>query len=141
MHPSTSAVCADGDYQPSLGVLGVPLIMVPDIFGPTSVISIGGNSYCLVIVDDYSRFTWVYFLRDKMYLKHLRHLLYLSKINLILTSRKLEVIMGRNSKMLELMNIVMTRVLNMNSLPNIHRNKMELLKGKIGLLLIWLGLC
>jgi hypothetical protein len=22
--------CADGDYQPSLGVLGVPLIMVPD---------------------------------------------------------------------------------------------------------------
>jgi hypothetical protein len=25
-----SAACADGDYQPSLGVLGVPLIMVPD---------------------------------------------------------------------------------------------------------------
>jgi hypothetical protein len=23
-------LCADGDYQPSLGVLGVPLIMVPD---------------------------------------------------------------------------------------------------------------
>jgi transposase InsO family protein len=28
-------------------------------------VSIGGNSYCLVIVDDYSRFTWVYFLHDK----------------------------------------------------------------------------
>jgi hypothetical protein len=27
----------------------------------------------------------------------------------------------------------------MNFLPNIHWNKMELLKGKIGLLLIWLG--
>jgi hypothetical protein len=26
------AACADGDYQPSLGVLGVPLIMVPDKF-------------------------------------------------------------------------------------------------------------
>jgi hypothetical protein len=25
-----SAACADSDYQPSLGVLGVPLIMVPD---------------------------------------------------------------------------------------------------------------
>jgi hypothetical protein len=25
-----SAACADGDYQPSLGVLGVPPIMVPD---------------------------------------------------------------------------------------------------------------
>jgi hypothetical protein len=36
-----------------------------DLFGPTSFISIGGNSYCLVIVDDYSRFTWVYFLRVK----------------------------------------------------------------------------
>jgi transposase InsO family protein len=36
-----------------------------DLFGPTSFVSIGGNSYCLVIVDDYSRFTWVYFLRDK----------------------------------------------------------------------------
>jgi hypothetical protein len=24
-------LCADGGYQPSLGVLGVPLIMVPDI--------------------------------------------------------------------------------------------------------------
>jgi hypothetical protein len=31
-----------------------------DIFGPTSFVSIGDNSYCLVIVDDYSRFTWVY---------------------------------------------------------------------------------
>jgi transposase InsO family protein len=28
-------------------------------------VSIGGNSYCLVIVDDYSRFTWVSFLQDK----------------------------------------------------------------------------
>jgi hypothetical protein len=26
------AACADGGYQPSLGVLGVPLIMVPDRF-------------------------------------------------------------------------------------------------------------
>jgi transposase InsO family protein len=34
-----------------------------DLFGPTYFVSIGGNSYCLVIVDDYSRFTWVYFFR------------------------------------------------------------------------------
>jgi hypothetical protein len=70
--------------------------------------SIGGNSYCLIIVDDYSRFTWDYFLFGP--LKHLSHLLYWLKINLNLTSRKLEVIMGRHSKILELMNIVMTRV-------------------------------
>jgi hypothetical protein len=30
LRPSGSAACADGDYQPSLEVLGVPLIMVPD---------------------------------------------------------------------------------------------------------------
>jgi hypothetical protein len=40
-------------------------LLYMDLFGPTSFVSIGGNSYCLVIVDDYSRFTWVYFLRDK----------------------------------------------------------------------------
>jgi hypothetical protein len=32
-----------------------------DLFGPIAYISIGGSKYCLVIVDDYSRFTWVFF--------------------------------------------------------------------------------
>jgi transposase InsO family protein len=36
-----------------------------DLFGPTTYRSIGGNTYCLVIVDDYSRYTWVFFLHDK----------------------------------------------------------------------------
>jgi transposase InsO family protein len=36
-----------------------------DLFGPVAYISIGGNKYGLVIVDDYSRFTWVLFLQDK----------------------------------------------------------------------------
>jgi transposase InsO family protein len=36
-----------------------------DLFGPIAYISIGGSKYCLVIVDDYSRFTWVFFLHDK----------------------------------------------------------------------------
>jgi transposase InsO family protein len=36
-----------------------------DLFGPVAYISIGGNKYGLVIVDDYSRFTWVFFLQDK----------------------------------------------------------------------------
>ena len=36
-----------------------------DLFGPVSYISIGGNKYGLVIVDDYSRLTWVFFLHDK----------------------------------------------------------------------------
>jgi transposase InsO family protein len=36
-----------------------------DLFGPAAYISIGGSKYCLVIMDDYSRFTWVFFLQEK----------------------------------------------------------------------------
>jgi hypothetical protein len=36
-----------------------------DLFGPIDYISIGGSKYCLVIVDDYPRFTWVFFLKEK----------------------------------------------------------------------------
>jgi transposase InsO family protein len=34
-----------------------------DLFGSIAYISIGGSKYCLVIVDDYSRFTWIFFLQ------------------------------------------------------------------------------
>ena len=33
-----------------------------DLFGPTRALSLGGKKYGFVIVDDYSRYTWVYFL-------------------------------------------------------------------------------
>jgi transposase InsO family protein len=36
-----------------------------NLFGPVAYICIGGNKYDLVIVDDYSCFTWVLFLQDK----------------------------------------------------------------------------
>jgi transposase InsO family protein len=36
-----------------------------DLFGLIAYLSIGGSKYCLVIVYDYSRFTWVFFLQDK----------------------------------------------------------------------------
>nr|GFA52380.1 retrovirus-related Pol polyprotein from transposon TNT 1-94 [Tanacetum cinerariifolium] len=36
-----------------------------DLCGPMRVSSINGKWYVLVIVDDYSRYTWVYFLRTK----------------------------------------------------------------------------
>ncbi|KAD7478330.1 hypothetical protein E3N88_01466 [Mikania micrantha] len=36
-----------------------------DLFGPTSVKSLGRKSYCLVITDDFSRYTWVFFLNTK----------------------------------------------------------------------------
>ncbi|GJU88541.1 retrovirus-related pol polyprotein from transposon TNT 1-94 [Tanacetum coccineum] len=36
-----------------------------DLFGPSTVRSYGGNRYTLVIVDDYSRYTWTRFLKNK----------------------------------------------------------------------------
>ena len=36
-----------------------------DLFGPVTYLNIRGNKYGLVIVDDYSRFTWVFFQHDK----------------------------------------------------------------------------
>jgi hypothetical protein len=36
-----------------------------DLFGPTTYKSLVGNLYCLVIVDDYSLYTWTLFLEDK----------------------------------------------------------------------------
>ncbi|GJX93791.1 retrovirus-related pol polyprotein from transposon TNT 1-94 [Tanacetum coccineum] len=36
-----------------------------DLFGPSVVRSYGGNLYTLVIVDDYSRYTWTRFLKNK----------------------------------------------------------------------------
>jgi hypothetical protein len=37
-----------------------------DLFGLVAYLSIGGSKYCLVLVDDFSRFTWVFFLQDKL---------------------------------------------------------------------------
>src|ERR1044071_9205740 len=36
-----------------------------DVCGPMRVQSIGGSKYILVLVDDYSRFTWTIFIRSK----------------------------------------------------------------------------
>ncbi|GJR01569.1 retrovirus-related pol polyprotein from transposon TNT 1-94 [Tanacetum coccineum] len=36
-----------------------------DLFSPSTVRSYGGNLYTLVIVDDYSRYTWIRFLKNK----------------------------------------------------------------------------
>jgi transposase InsO family protein len=35
------------------------------LFGHVAYLSVGGSKYGLVIVDDFSRFTWVFFLQDK----------------------------------------------------------------------------
>jgi len=36
-----------------------------DLFGPSRTMSLGGNYYSLVVVDDYSHFTWTLFITTK----------------------------------------------------------------------------
>jgi transposase InsO family protein len=57
-----------GTHHPHKNVMTTdkPLELIHmDLFGPIAYISIGESKYCLVIVDDYSRFTWVFFLQEK----------------------------------------------------------------------------
>ncbi|GKA30238.1 ribonuclease H-like domain-containing protein [Tanacetum coccineum] len=50
----------------SMSSISQPLqLLHMDLFGPTSVRSINHKTYCLVITDDFSRFSWVFFLRTK----------------------------------------------------------------------------
>jgi hypothetical protein len=36
-----------------------------DLFGPPTYESLGGKKYCLVIVDDYTRYTWTFYIKKK----------------------------------------------------------------------------
>jgi hypothetical protein len=57
-----------GTSHPSKNVMTTsrPLeLLHMDLFGLVAYLSIGESKYGLIIVDDYSRFTWVFFLQDK----------------------------------------------------------------------------
>jgi hypothetical protein len=36
-----------------------------DLFGPTTYISIGDNKYAFIVVDEFTRLTWIFYLNDK----------------------------------------------------------------------------
>ncbi|KAL8103453.1 hypothetical protein AgCh_027874 [Apium graveolens] len=46
-------------------ITGVLQLLYMDLFGPVNVLSMLKKCYCLVIVDDYSKYTWVLFLHSK----------------------------------------------------------------------------
>ena len=117
-------------------------LMHMDLFGPTQYTSIGGNKYGFIIVDDYTRYTWVFFLVDKSdvfatfksFVKGIHN-------ELKQPSRELEVTMVVSSRILELMSDMMNLELGINSRPSTHPNQMALLREKIEHLLIGQGLC
>ena len=112
-----------------------------DLFGPTQYTSIGGNKYGFVIVDDYTRYTWVFFLVDKSdVLQYSNHLSRAFTMSLKQPSRELEVTMVVSSRTLKLMSYVMNLELDINSRPSTLLNQMALLRGRIEHSLIWQGL-
>jgi hypothetical protein len=88
-------------------------LLYMDLVGPTTYRSVGGNSYGLVVVDDYLRYTWIFLVINQMCSLYSRALLRELKMNLISKLRRLEVIMALSSRILELKIIVMKRESNM----------------------------
>jgi hypothetical protein len=104
-----------------------------DIFGPTTYASAGGNLYCLVIVDDFSRYTWVFFLHDKSEVASIfKKFAKKAQMNLIAKSRRLEVTTEKHLTTPTYMNIVMRLGLSMKFIQHTHLNRMKLLKGRTG---------
>jgi hypothetical protein len=88
-----------------------------------------------VIVDDFIRYTWVFFLSDKS------DTFATFKYFVKRCHNELEVTMEVSLETLELMSFVMNLESNIHSQPNTHLNQMALLRERIEHSLIWQGLC
>ena len=103
-----------------------------DLFGPSRIMSFGGSYYALVIVDDYSRYTWTLFITHKndafQAFKKLAKVIQ-NKKNLKIISIRSD--HGVSLKIKNLIYFVKSMALNITFLHLEPLNKMELLKGKI----------
>ena len=107
-------------------------LMHMDLFGPTTYTSIGGNKYGFVIVDNFTRYTWVFFLVDKSDVFAIFKSFVKGIHNEIETTiNRVEVTMVVSSRTLELMSYVMNLELDINSQPSTLHNQMALLRQRI----------
>ena len=113
-----------------------------DVWGPTKEASIGGNKYYVTFIDDYTRKTWIYFMKNKSdvfyYFKIFKNQVeneVNAKIKVLRTDG------GGEYFSHEFTDFCMI-VAYVDSLhADIHLNRMESQKGKIGLLLKLLDAC
>jgi hypothetical protein len=104
-----------------------------DLFEPTTYASVGGNLYCLVIVDDFSRYTWVFFLHDKFEVASIfKKFAKKPQNEFDCKIKKIEVTTERNLTTPTFMSTMMKLGSSMKFLQHTHLNKMELLKERIG---------
>ncbi len=113
-----------------------------DTVGPATVQSVGGKWYVLVIVDDFSRYSWVFFMatKDEAF-QHFRGLFLRLDLEFSGSLKRIRSDNGGEFKMLHLSNFATKEVLNMNFLLLVFLNKTVLLKGKIMFWLRWLERC
>ncbi|GJU78413.1 retrovirus-related pol polyprotein from transposon TNT 1-94 [Tanacetum coccineum] len=96
-----------------------------DLFRPTSPMSVDHEKYTLVIVDEYSRYTWVYFLRKK---SHAAEMI-MSFIRMVenqndVKVKQIRIDNGTKFKNFEFESFVMRKEFLKTSLLPIHLNKM-----------------
>ena len=113
-------------------------LLYMDLFGPSKTTNFGGKSYAFVIVDDFSRYTWVLFLAHKNDVFH-----DFSKLCKKIQNEKGFTISciksdhGRELKMLIFKTFVMSMDLSITFRLLELSNKMGLLKRKIELYKKW----
>ena len=113
-----------------------------DLFGPTQYTSIGGNKYGFVIVDDYTRYTWVFFLVDKSdvfatfksFVKGIHN-------EFETTIKRVRSDNGSEFKNTRIDELCDEFGIKQNFRPSTLYNQMVLLRGRIEHSLIWQGLC
>jgi hypothetical protein len=117
-----------GSHHPHKNIITMdrPLeLLHMDLFGPIVYISIGVSKYCLVIVDDYSRFTWVFFLQEKSQTQEtLKAFLRRAQNEFGLRIKKIRATMGRSSRTHKSKAFLRMRASSMSSLLPTHHNKM-----------------
>jgi hypothetical protein len=96
-----------------------------NLFGPIQYTSIGGNKYDFMIVDDYTKYIWVFFLVDKsdVFVVLSNHLSRAFTMNLKQPPRELKVTMVVSLRTQELMSCIMTLELDINSRPSTLHNQ------------------
>ena len=102
-----------------------------DLMGPTRVQNLGGMKYIPIVVDDFTRYTWVVLLKDKS--EAVDKMIHLCKKLQVEKNIQIAQIKSDHGREFENSNsypFVMIKGQNKNSLHPRHLSKMELLKEK-----------
>jgi Integrase core domain. len=132
-HKPVTMVMTDGPGQ----------LLHMDTVGPARVQSIGGKWYVLVVVDDFSRYSWIYFLplqRGNVWLLS-PPLLVVWLWSFLVLFEPFTIIMALNLKILHLNLSVILLESNISFLRHMSHNRMEWLKGRTAPLWRWHELC